>query len=256
MNQPDNANLQPAMEQTRRIKIFAHRGASGYVPENTLLALALAAGMQVDGLEVDVQQLAGELVVAHDADLRRWGGPRRSLYSLGFERVRAFEFAHHQKIPLLGEVLQFVSEIPRIVLNIEIKDKSAFTPAGRLILERFADLVVEGRILVSSFFLTALADFHRQFSQIPIGCLTARRFRYGLKQARKMGAVSWHIPADCCQAEWVQAAQQMGLKVYVYTVNRPAALEQVLRAGVDGLFTDYPDYLLYWLNKISQSSAQ
>ena len=38
-----------------KTKIFAHRGASGYAPENTLEAFALAISQKADGIELDVQ---------------------------------------------------------------------------------------------------------------------------------------------------------------------------------------------------------
>lgn len=36
-------------------KIYAHRGASGYAPENTYRAFELACDMGADGVELDVQ---------------------------------------------------------------------------------------------------------------------------------------------------------------------------------------------------------
>ena len=48
-------------------KIWAHRGASGYAPENTLEAFLMAAQMGADGVELDVQlSKDGEIVVIHD----------------------------------------------------------------------------------------------------------------------------------------------------------------------------------------------
>ncbi|MDR1042728.1 MAG: glycerophosphodiester phosphodiesterase, partial [Clostridiales Family XIII bacterium] len=35
-------------------QIWAHRGASGYAPENTLTAFQIAADMGADGVELDV----------------------------------------------------------------------------------------------------------------------------------------------------------------------------------------------------------
>ena len=53
-------------------KIWAHRGASGYVPENTLEAFRRAAEMKADGVELDVQMSKdGELVVIHDETVDR-----------------------------------------------------------------------------------------------------------------------------------------------------------------------------------------
>ena len=47
-----------------KVKIFAHRGASAYAPENTLEAFRLAMEQGADGIELDVQMTKdGELVV-------------------------------------------------------------------------------------------------------------------------------------------------------------------------------------------------
>lgn len=55
---------------TRRPVVIAHRGASGYLPEHTLPAKALAHGMGADFLEQDVvASRDGQLLVFHDLHL-------------------------------------------------------------------------------------------------------------------------------------------------------------------------------------------
>src|SRR5690606_4780770 len=55
---------------TGRPVVIAHRGASGYLPEHTLEAKALAYGFGVDFLEQDVVATRDrELVVLHDLHL-------------------------------------------------------------------------------------------------------------------------------------------------------------------------------------------
>jgi glycerophosphoryl diester phosphodiesterase len=50
--------------------VIAHRGASGYLPEHTLVAKALAVGMGADYVEQDVVATReGELIVFHDLTL-------------------------------------------------------------------------------------------------------------------------------------------------------------------------------------------
>ena len=52
--------------------IIAHRGASGYLPEHTLAAKAMAYAMHADYLEQDVVATRDdELVVLHDIHLDR-----------------------------------------------------------------------------------------------------------------------------------------------------------------------------------------
>ena len=49
----------------KQVKVFAHRGASHYAPENTLPAFALAAEQGADGIELDVH-------LTKDGDLRHF----------------------------------------------------------------------------------------------------------------------------------------------------------------------------------------
>lgn len=54
------------------MKIYAHRGYSGFYPENTMLAFQKAWETGSDGIELDVQLTKdGELVVIHDETLDR-----------------------------------------------------------------------------------------------------------------------------------------------------------------------------------------
>lgn len=59
-----------SLSSTNRPLIIAHRGASGYLPENTLAAKAVAHAQGADYWETDVQTTRdGELVVLHDLHL-------------------------------------------------------------------------------------------------------------------------------------------------------------------------------------------
>jgi glycerophosphoryl diester phosphodiesterase len=52
--------------------VLAHRGASGYAPENTMEAFKKAIEMGADGFELDVQLTKdGEIVVIHDEKIDR-----------------------------------------------------------------------------------------------------------------------------------------------------------------------------------------
>ncbi|MBL0711626.1 MAG: glycerophosphodiester phosphodiesterase, partial [Colwellia sp.] len=41
--------------------IFAHRGASGVEPENTLRAIQAALDAEVDGIEIDIHEVDNKL---------------------------------------------------------------------------------------------------------------------------------------------------------------------------------------------------
>lgn len=53
-------------------QVFAHRGASGYAPENTIEAIELANNLGAHGIEIDVQLTRDNLlVVCHDERIDR-----------------------------------------------------------------------------------------------------------------------------------------------------------------------------------------
>jgi glycerophosphoryl diester phosphodiesterase len=64
-----------------------------------------------------------------------------------------------------------------------------------------------------------------------------------LKALRKTGAsiVVWNKQVS---KPAVRQAHQQGLKVWVYTINRPELAEHLLEVGVDGLITNNPS--LVW----------
>ncbi|XP_029655868.2 glycerophosphodiester phosphodiesterase domain-containing protein 5-like [Octopus sinensis] len=64
--------VRPADSLPSKPRLFAHRGASGVAPENTLVAFQLAANQSVYGFESDVRiSLDGIPFILHDKTLRR-----------------------------------------------------------------------------------------------------------------------------------------------------------------------------------------
>ena len=80
-------------------KIFAHRGASGYAPENTLEAFALAMEMGADGIELDVQLTKdGEVVVIHDEVIDRVSNGKGLVKDYTLVQLRKFSFDNHMEV--------------------------------------------------------------------------------------------------------------------------------------------------------------
>ena len=108
-------------------EIFAHRGASGYAPENTLEAFRLAMEQGADGIELDVHLTKdGEVVVIHDETLDRTSDGQGKVRDYTLEELKKFSFHNHiekykgVQIPTLKEVLDLV-ENSSMKVNIELK---------------------------------------------------------------------------------------------------------------------------------------
>lgn len=80
-----------ALERQRPLTC-AHRGGRARAPENTLSAFREAVAAGVDMVELDVQLTAdGEVVVFHDADLRRTTNGKGRVAEARWDEVRQLD---------------------------------------------------------------------------------------------------------------------------------------------------------------------
>ena len=77
-----------------------------------------------------------------------------------------------------------------------------------------------------------------------LGLLYEEDFDRALQRALRLGACSLHMALENLAGADVAHAHQHDLAVYVYTVNDVAAITRCRAAGVDGVFSDYPDRVL------------
>ncbi len=224
--------------------VIAHRGASGYRPENTLSAFQLAVDQGVDMIEIDLHLSRDDaIVVRHDENLASLG-LKREIRAVELAQIQSLDAGDGEKIPTLDEVLdRFGSEI---AFNLEIKTASDGAYLG---LEEAVLEAVDGRGLLESILFSAFCDgvlgrLRALSSRARLAVLvSARRPAGALERARAVGAEALNPWFGLASADWIDAAHAEGFAVYPYTVDAPTDIRRCLEAGVDGLFTNYPDRL-------------
>ena len=232
------------MSRPARPLVIAHRGASGYRPENTLPAYELAIEQQADMVEVDLHVTRDDgVVVTHDEDLAGLGG-EGEIADATLAEVRALDAGGGERVPTLDELLDgFGTRIP---LNLELKRSTRGPYPG---LEKRAwDAVVGRKIqsetLFSSFFDPVLRELRAVAAEARIALLISRRHPEGwLERVRRVTAEAVNPEARLVDAELVETAHAEGLAVYVFTVDLPNEMARLLDLGVDGLFTNVPDQM-------------
>jgi len=101
-------------------RVIAHRGASAYAPENTLLAFELAARQGADMIELDVQRSAdGVLVIFHDDTTERWDGRARLASACTLAELLTLDIGG-AKVATLAETCVFARE-QGMRMNVELK---------------------------------------------------------------------------------------------------------------------------------------
>jgi glycerophosphoryl diester phosphodiesterase len=224
--------------------VIAHRGASGYRPENTLAAFALAVDQRADMIETDLHRSRdGAIAIRHDEQLASLGG-QRGIADSELAEIQRLDAGEGQTIPTLDEVLDQFGH--RISFNLELK----CGPQGaypELEAEALAAVKRRGLLdstLFSSFDDGVLGRLRALSSEARLAVLVSpRRTKRALERAEAVGAEAINPGLGVATPEWVESAHAKDLAVYVYTVNERAQMRRLLGAGVDGLFTNYPDRL-------------
>lgn len=233
-------------------EIFAHRGASGYAPENTLEAFRLAMEQGADGMELDVHLTKdGEVVVIHDETLDRTSNGHGNVRDYTLEELKKFSFHNHMEkyqgvqIPTLKEALNLVKN-SRIKVNIELKT-GIYWYEG--IEEKTMDIVktmgMEDRVIYSSFNHYSIQKVLEQNSDAETAYLFSDVPLNMEKYAKDTGVKGLH-PAvyHLKMADFLETYMKSGLKVRVWTVNNKEDMKMFIDAGVDAIITNYPDFML------------
>ena len=234
------------MKQT---KIFAHRGASGYAPENTLEAFALAMEQGADGIELDVQMTRdGELVVIHDETVDRVSNGTGEVRSYTLEELKKLRVSNHMeqypdaRIPTLREVLELVKP-GTMEVNIELNTGIFWYPEiEEKVLELVREEGMEDRVIYSSFNHYSIQKIRELSPEAETAYLFGDVILHVEEYASKTGVKGLH-PAlyHVKMADFMKEYQASGLAVRVWTVNDEQQIEELIRQGADAVITNYPD---------------
>lgn len=234
-------------------KVYAHRGASAYAPENTMAAFEMALEMGADGIELDVQMSRnGHLVVIHDPTLERTtdGSGLVAQYTLAeLRRVDAGawfdERFRGQRIPTLAEVFELVRG--KALLNVELKVMPVRYPGIEEALVKLVEdtgFPVED-LIISSFEHLSLLRVQSLEPRLAIAALFSH---YPTSFASLPGTIM-HPQWPVVDEEFMAKARAEGRTVNVWTADDPRAWERLAALGVDGIITNTPDKLIQWLNR-------
>lgn len=237
--------LNPDVEYLHTTEITAHRGASAFFPENTMAAFSGAQDLGADWIELDVHQSGdGQLVVTHDANLKRTTGVNAYVWDMTYEQIAALDagagfdeaFAG-ERIPLLTQVLAFAKE-NEIRLNIELKPTGHETDMERAVVDAIREAEMEDRCVVTSQSYRVLENVKAYDETITT--VYVMRFLYG-----NIGALSaadnFSVEAVGVTRSLVSRVHNAGKQLYAWTVNTRKSIEKMIDLNVDNIITDDVD---------------
>lgn len=239
-------------------RCWAHRGASGYAPENTAAAFRLAAEMGADGIELDVRVTRDRaLVVCHDVTLERFGGVARPVAALTLAEVKQLDVGAGvdrrfvgERILTLEEALDIAST--RLLVNIEVKVDQPRERVEERIVRLLRSRSLLDRTVLSSFLPGPLERTKRVEPELATALLYSRQellpeieaLAWAVLSVPELRVDALHLHHRFATPAHVAWAHAEGFGVAVWTVNDEEHMQRLVALGVEGIFTDYPDRLV------------
>lgn len=222
---------------------IGHRGAKGYLAENTLESIDKALHLGVDAIEIDVHRChSGELVVIHDFTLDRTTNGSGEVAKRDWEVLKRLTVEGEYKLPVLEDVLNFIEG--RCSINIELKGLNTAEGTARIIQEYIRDHAWEySDFIVSSFQKNELFQLRKIDDHIPIGVLSKASVNEAIELGKLLRAEAIHPSLGIITRDSVKNSHNAGFKVNVWTVNEPQDIARMKEFGVDGIISDFPDRL-------------
>ena len=229
--------------------LIAHRGASGYAPENTMAAFRKAVAMGLSFIETDLQlSRDARFVAIHDDTVNRTTNGQGAVHDLSLAELRRLDAGSWfgsaftgERIPTLEEILEFAKRHD-VVFYLELKPGGSWGGEHALIgsLRESGEIA---RVVVISFDSAIVAAVRKAEPTLMTGVLYDGQIEKPIEKALEIGARQLVIRGDLVTPAMIAEAKRNDLQVICWTVNHPAHMRMLVSAGVAGIMSDYPDRL-------------
>ena len=234
-------------------KVIGHRGAKAYAPENTLASIHAAADMGIEWVEIDVKLTRDSIpVIFHDEDLVRCTGTSGLMAETDFKTVIELDAGSwfgesfiNERIPTLEEALNVILD-RGLGVNLEIKPCP-----GREVETAEAMLDIATRIwpedaappLVSSFSHVSLETAFDMMPEWPRGFLMDDHLENWRDFVEHLQTATININGNKRTRDEIEDYIELQKPILAYTINDPLKAQELMRWGVDSVFSDCPDVI-------------
>ncbi|WP_188456416.1 glycerophosphodiester phosphodiesterase [Virgibacillus oceani] len=241
---------------SKKVVTIAHRGASGHAPENTMAAFQKAFEMKADYIEIDVQlSKDGEMVIIHDTTLDRTTNGTGSVGDYTLEELKQLDagswFSEEyagEKIPTFEEVIDAFRG--KIGILIELKSPELYPGVEEKVAdalrERNMDKPKNNKIIIQSFNHESVQTSKALLPTVPHGVLAGMSWADVTDEelAEFAAYADYFNPnMNLLTPELVDRIHAAGMEIWPYTVRTQEQADHLFELGVDGIITDFPEYV-------------
>ena len=225
--------------------LFAHRGASAYAPENTLDAFSLALKLGASGLESDIWATRdGALVLDHD------GVVKSRLRSKPIAEMDRSALPSH--IPSLEQLLQHCGT--QYQLSLDVKDPVVFETIERIVANIDESMLDRLWLCHPSFDLLINKRTSTQKCKL-VDSTRLAKIKEGPERRAATLAANGIEAFNMHYSDWngglVALFHRFNIVSFGWDMQHEAVIENGIRMGLDGVFSDWPDRMVEVINEQS-----
>jgi len=229
-------------------RIIAHRGASGYAPENSLSAFLLAEKMGATEVELDVRFSRDKhIMICHDESLDRFGYPGKRVAEYTAADLTTLDMGswfspylyRGERMMQLDTLFHVFGE--RLTYHVEMKEDSLALPQA--LLGMISERHLQARTIVTSKYFHLLEQIRKLDPDLRVGWLVSQLTEENVEQAAKSGFFQICPRTDGVDRDRVSAAHKMISEVRAHHVRSIDDVVRAMKAGCDGVTINWPDWL-------------
>ena len=245
--------------------IIAHRGASTYAPEHTILAYKIAQQSDADYIEIDLQMTKdGELVAMHDEKVDRTTDGKGFVKEYTLEELKQLNAGRwfndnypdlanieykYLSVPSLDEIFSYFGN--SVNYYIEMKSPGIYEDMEEklvALIKKHKLIYVDEefpKVVIESFNGSSLLKVHELEPKLPLiqlfsfkeeAALTIQDYKRLNTYASGIG-----VNISSVDKDFIQEVRLNGLQIHLYSISSEIEMKQAINLQANGAYTNNPE---------------
>ncbi|MFF2754174.1 glycerophosphodiester phosphodiesterase family protein [Psychrobacillus sp. NPDC058041] len=250
---------------TESFLIIAHRGASTYAPEHTILAYEIAQQADADYIEVDLQMTKdGELVAMHDEKVDRTTDGKGFVKEYTLDELKLLNAGRwfnnnypslanseykYLNIPTLDEIFSYFGD--SVNYHIEMKSPGIYEGMEEklvALIKKYKLIYVDEefpKIVIESFDGRSLLKVHELEPKLPLIQLFSFKEEAALsiQDYKRLNTYASGIGVNISSVDkdFIQEVKLNGLHILLYSISSEIEMKQAINLKANGAYTNNPE---------------
>ena len=226
---------------------YAHRGASAYAPENTMISFRKALQLGANGIELDLQRTKdGKIVIFHDKNIDKKSNGKGKISDYTYKELLDFDFGSWFDIKYKDERIVLFENFAKEFLSknltfaIELKQEGI----EKDVLDIIKKYATYDDIYITSFNFNALNNVRAIDSNIKLSWLIEDRINIdNISKLLEINGIQICPNAEDVTIEDIKLANKSGVRVRLWGVSNEDIMRKAFNFNIEGMTVNFPDKL-------------